>query len=278
MMTSSAQNVTRWGFAAIAVSAMAHLGLGVSVAPAIAQTSEPQSPAGDETLEQLRTFNPPPQLSERPVGITQVPCELGAPLGLNEIEGETYYCGILTVPMRRDQPELGNLDLHFSVAKATGDNPEPDSLVFLAGGPGQSATTADLGAYRDIRSTRDIVRLDQRGTGQSQRLGLEECLVLAFTNATDSPQLAALAEVIAQSEAEGSGGDLSSSLASPKVEPLIKQLCAEQFVAQGLDLNGFTTAESAQDVIDLVNALGYETINLHGISYGSRLAIPSWLI
>ena len=76
------------------------------------------------------------------------------------------------------------------VAKATGENPEPGPLVYLAGGPGQSAVLTSLAHYGQVRSARDIIRLDRRGTGLSQRLGLEECLVLALRNEAPAKEVA----------------------------------------------------------------------------------------
>lgn len=142
---------------------------------ATAETAD-ESDEGDlaEQIAQMALINPPPQLSEREPGITITPCEVGAPIGPDEVEGETYTCGIFTVPMNWDAPAAGNLDLSFVVAKATGENPSPDPLVYLAGGPGQSAAISAIVAYDKIRPTHDIVRLAQRGTGYGQRLGLEK--------------------------------------------------------------------------------------------------------
>ena len=65
--------------------------------------------------------------------------------------------------MRWDDPESPNIDLHYTVHKATGENREPDPLVYVAGGPGQSAILTNLVMYEQVRQVRDIVRLDLRG-------------------------------------------------------------------------------------------------------------------
>jgi hypothetical protein len=70
------------------------------------------------------------------VGITEIPGDVGALIGADEVEGETYSCGIFTVPQFWDDPDEGNIDLRFSVVNATGEDPEPDPLLFLAGGCG----------------------------------------------------------------------------------------------------------------------------------------------
>ena len=158
--------------------------------PSGAEPSEPAFALDPDT----ERVTPPPALSERERGIVEVPCELGEPRGANEVEGETYYCGILTVPMFWEDPDSPNIDLQFIVTKATGDDPEPDPLVYLAGGPGQSSVNTAITAYDKIRPTHDIVRMDQRGTGISQRLGLEECLVLAVKDESASDQLSILVQ------------------------------------------------------------------------------------
>lgn len=53
----------------------------------------------------------------------------------------------------------------------------------------------------------------------------------------------------------------------------MRQLCARQFTNQGIDLNDFTRAESVRDLVALLQALGYDSFNLHGLSYGTRMAM-----
>ena len=166
----------------------------LSACRAPAQTPEPEptneipqsTKAGVEEALPFALVNLPPQLSDKVSGIEIVPCQVGMPVGPEEVEGETYYCGTFTVPMDWNNPDRGSLDLGFIVIKATGENPEPDPLIYLAGGPGQSAVATPALAYEKLRPKHDILRLDQRGVGISQRLNYEECLVLAAqTGATD---------------------------------------------------------------------------------------------
>lgn len=53
----------------------------------------------------------------------------------------------------------------------------------------------------------------------------------------------------------------------------INQLCWDQFSAQGLDLSQFNTAASARDGVEFIKALGYGSFHIHGVSYGTRLAM-----
>ncbi|HUT19579.1 MAG TPA: alpha/beta hydrolase, partial [Anaerolineae bacterium] len=48
--------------------------------------------------------------------------------------------------------------------------------------------------------------------------------------------------------------------------------CREQFVASGVDLAAYNSLENAADIVAVVDALGYEQVNLYGGSYGSLLA------
>ncbi len=141
----------------------------------------------EETLAKLSALAPPPQLSEQALGIHTASCLPGTAPGLNEVEGESFYCGVFTVPQNWGNPDGRNLDLGFLVARATGETPRPDPLIFLAGGPGASAIfAANFDKYQSVRTERDIIFFDIRGVGVSQRLGFEECLVLALENVCTS--------------------------------------------------------------------------------------------
>ena len=49
--------------------------------------------------------------------------------------------------------------------------------------------------------------------------------------------------------------------------------CVEELLAQGVDLRQYNSIASATDLIALMQALDYDTFNLYGISYGTRLAL-----
>jgi CubicO group peptidase (beta-lactamase class C family)/pimeloyl-ACP methyl ester carboxylesterase len=234
------------------------------------------APAGDESdledqLAMLASTNPPPRLSERDLGVTIVPCDVAKLPDASEVEGETYYCGILTVPQNWEEPDGRNLDLTFMVAKATGESPESDPLVYLAGGPGQSSMLTAIDNYQGVRATRDIVRIDQRGTGLSQRLDVPECLALALGSDSERDQVVTLLEAVNQPAQEDTGDTRPPSGIS--VNDQVNEICWDVFNDAGLDLNQFTTQAAARDVVELVKALGYGSFNLHGVSYGTRLAM-----
>ena len=103
------------------------------------------------------------------------------------------YCGTLKVYENRETKKGRQIDLNIVVLPALRSDSQPDPLFFLAGGPGQGA--ARMGKqvremFRRAQNDRDLVLVDQRGTGKSNPLN---CL----TDEDDS--LKSLAETEAQS-------------------------------------------------------------------------------
>jgi len=163
-------------------------------------------------------------------------CALTTPAG-TQFDAQ---CGTLTVPEDRTNPSGRQIDLHIAVFPAITREPEPDPLFLLAGGPGQSAIEAFpamLGLLFNIHQERDIVLIDQRGTGKSNPL---QCL---------GPEDEAL-------------GD----------EQTIDKLrsCPETLDA---DPRFYTTEIAMTDLDEIRSALGYQIINLYGASYGTRAAL-----
>jgi pimeloyl-ACP methyl ester carboxylesterase len=205
--------------------------------------------------------------------ITRIDCPL--PLA-GEKEGETYYCGVYTVPQDYANPGGATLNLAFQVLKARNATPLPDPIVFLAGGPGQSGMVSAAGQlYGDLRQERDLVFPAQRGTLFSHRLALEECVALLGEQMGRS-ELNAFAESFAGLEQVDRSLPYAEYLAQyTQRSGAINQRCHEAFRAAGLDPAQFTTANSAQDLVGLLAALGYDSYNLHGVSYGTRLALET---
>ena len=152
-------------------------------------------------------------------------------------------CGFLDVPENPDQPDGRRISLHVAVAPARNSTSEPDPLFFFAGGPGQAASESWpllRGVLRDVNRSRDIVMIDQRGTGQSNPL---TCPI---------PE----------------GAELDTVLDLDFVRDWTAD-CRDQLDA---DLTQYTTTRSAHDFDRVREAIGYETINLLGVSYGTRMA------
>lgn len=205
--------------------------------------------------------------------ITRVDCPLKI---TGEEEGQTYYCGVYTAPLDYSNPSGKTLNLTFVVLRAEIANPLPDPIVFLAGGPGQSGVVSAGGTlYGDLRQERDLVFPAQRGTLFSNRLALDECVALLGEQMGKS-ELETFVESVAENE------DLDRSL--PYDEYLkqyseragaINARCYAAFTDTGLDPAQFTTANSTDDLVGLMTALGYDSFNLHGVSYGTRLALET---
>jgi pimeloyl-ACP methyl ester carboxylesterase len=79
-------------------------------------------------------------------------------------------CGTLRRPENPADPDSTVLELFVAVVPALNLEPEPDPFVPIAGGPGQASTefyASTASAFEAVRRSRDIVLLDQRGTGRS---------------------------------------------------------------------------------------------------------------
>jgi pimeloyl-ACP methyl ester carboxylesterase len=151
-------------------------------------------------------------------------------------------CGVLAVPENPADPAGQQIELRVAVLRARGRNPAPDPLFFLTGGPGQAATESYLqlsGGFAEVNRQRDIVLVDQRGTGQSNPL---DCPLAEDPLAVDT-----LEEVAAAAAECAAGLD-----ADPRL---------------------YTTAIAMDDLDRVRAALGYEQINLYGVSYGTRAAL-----
>ncbi len=222
-------------------------------------------------------------LEQRLKAISDVQAEVGAitpvdcPLPLaGEVEGETVDCFVYTVPVNYDDPAAGRINLTVVRLRAQSESPLPDPIVYLAGGPGQSGVVAAGGSlYGDLRRERDILFPAQRGTLFAQRLGIEECVAL-LGNEVGRSELEAFVESAAGNNEPDSAQPYDEYLAnySRTVGP-VNSRCHEAFKKAGLDPAQFTTANSARDLVGLMQALGYSSYNLQGTSYGTRLALET---
>jgi pimeloyl-ACP methyl ester carboxylesterase len=174
-----------------------------------------------------------------------------------ECRFETYddrevKCGDLIVPEARDVPESQAIRLHYAVFKSDDPSPEPDPVVYLEGGPGYGALGSvpyELDLYPFL-AERDFVVFDQRGTGYSDPL-------------LDCPELNGF------DIDTGALGGIAAGMAYARAI----EGCRKALTDAGVLLEEYRSAQSAADVEDLREALGYEQWNLYGISYGTRLAL-----
>lgn len=160
---------------------------------------------------------------------------------------EVGRCGTVRVPENPSRPGGRQIDLRVVILPARTEPVETDPVFLLAGGPGMAAT--DLARYArtllsEAREHRDVVLVDQRGTGESNPLACDLY--------RDARRL------------------------QPYLEPMFPlepvERCRERLTSRA-DLRQYTTARSADDLDFVRAALGYRQINLFGVSYGSRLAL-----
>lgn len=153
-------------------------------------------------------------------------------------------CATLRVFEDRARGAGRELDLRVAVLPALGGSPEPDPLFLLVGGPGQAATEAGpqiLERLDEIRQRRDVVLVDQRGTGASHPLDCRED--------EDEP--------------------LSRRFA-PTLDLAETRAC---LAALDADTTRYVTPIAMDDLDDVRHRLGYEQINVWGGSYGTRAAL-----
>jgi len=173
-------------------------------------------------------------------GISLEPCQLGAAGSPSRLAAR---CGVLRVPEDRSNRDGRSIDLRIAVVPAVSRNPSRDPLVFLTGGPGQAATETYpqlAPAFRRINRDRDVVLVDQRGTGGSNALRCPE---------EEVKDLALLDE--------------------DKIGPWVSR-CLEGLAG---DPRFYTTSLAMSDLDEVRSALGYERVNLYGLSYGTRAAL-----
>jgi pimeloyl-ACP methyl ester carboxylesterase len=91
-------------------------------------------------------------------------------LGAGLVEGKDVICGFLSVPEDRSLPKSPKLHLAVAIFKTPNPQPSPDPVLFLSGGPGNALLVNQGPGYNlgNLPPNRDLILLDQRGTGYSQ--------------------------------------------------------------------------------------------------------------
>ena len=174
-------------------------------------------------------------------------------LPLLATEGEDIECGYLVVPEQHRDPTGPTIKLAVAIIKSSSPTPAPDPLVMAQGGPGGSTIEfAQLLVSSPLRSQRDIILFDQRGTLYSE------------PNLMCSEYITLTEDTIEQDITLEEGFKLSEAATVA---------CRDRLVEAGINLAAYNSLENAADVDALRQALGYDQINLYGISYGTLLAL-----
>ena len=201
---------------------------------------EPSSPqaVAVETSMPIETATPMASPDEPPyvAVFERSSCRFRIPAGVK------VECGFLVVPENHSKPAGRTIRLHVAIFSTESDNPAPDPIVYLSGGPGQSPLKMAQFAFdvfTPFLANRDLILLDQRGVGYSEpALDCHELLELAYQTAQEDLPLDEMATLTTEAAA-------------------------------------YTSAQSAADLNDLRLALGYEEWNLYGVSYGTKLALTT---
>ena len=169
-------------------------------------------------------------------------CSLDSSMSSDSIEAQ---CAQFSVPEDRSQPEGRKIQLNIAWLPATKDSDlAPDPVFYLAGGPGQAAVeTYPILApvFREVSKHRNIILVDQRGTGKSNLLACK----FADVDEPTVPDNAATQAAAAK--------------------------CATELSAKA-DLRHYTTSDAVADLDAVREAIGAAQINLVGVSYGTRVA------
>jgi pimeloyl-ACP methyl ester carboxylesterase len=159
-------------------------------------------------------------------------------------------CGSVSRPLDPAQPDGQAIEVHFAVLPALAQRKLGDPVFFFAGGPGQSVIdlagplAAQMGR---LNNRRDLVFVDQRGTGRSAPLRCD----------SDDDRLRPLIEQL-----------------DPQRQLAQLAACREQLrrLPYG-DLRRYTTTIAMGDVEAVRRSLEVSAINLVGASYGTRAAL-----
>jgi len=166
-------------------------------------------------------------------------CRLEHPLRLASIAAR---CGVLKVPEDRAHAGGPSIELSIAVVPALNRRATAAPLFLLAGGPGQGATDMYMSfasAFARVNRDHDIVLVDQRGTGKSAPL------VCEYPDDWQAPV------------------DLMATLREAT------DTCLKKY---GGRVRFYTSSAAVADLEAVREALGYPSIDLYGVSYGTRVA------
>ena len=156
-------------------------------------------------------------------------------------------CAKLLRPENPNIKDSKTIELSVAKFEATTPNVEADAFTVIQGGPGGSSIDMFLGMsqlFSQVRRNRDILVIDQRGTGRSNKLACD----------MDDPD-----ELMLNFDLE-----------------LTKQFtekCKQNLQANlGADLAQYTTSRAVEDLEALRQAAGYSQLTIYGVSYGTRVA------
>ena len=167
------------------------------------------------------------------------PAHAASPLHRCTVQGLAARCATVAVPENRAFPSSRTLALRVVVLPATVRRTHSDPFVYLAGGPGGAATqsaAAVAGIWYELRRDRDILLVDQRGTGGSNALAC-------------APP--------------------TGEISTPEQVTAYVRSCTAALAG---DASQYGTTAAVDDLEAVRKALGYGRLDLYGVSYGATAA------
>jgi pimeloyl-ACP methyl ester carboxylesterase len=163
-------------------------------------------------------------------------------------------CGTVRVPRNHARPDAGSFALAVVLVKSAQQPSLPDPVVYVSGGPGNPLTVyAAHQARNPYAPHRDLILVDQRGTGRS-----EPGLCPDFDRTLLEANLAVAADEAADAMVKRRAAYIA---------------CRDQAIRRGIDLADFGTRVTVEDFEWVRKALGIERWNVYGESYGTAVAM-----
>ncbi|MBI5289336.1 MAG: alpha/beta fold hydrolase [Chloroflexi bacterium] len=180
-------------------------------------------------------------------GFKKTDCPMPIPEGQN---AANIRCGTITLPEDPTQEDGATVTLAVAVLEATGNDPKAEPLLVVNGGPGIPTLAGAMQAFTSefaepLQTSRDIVFVDQRGTGYSL------------------PSLDCPEQRESYRKALAGEGDVYAGLAA----------CGERLAGQGVNLSHYNSSTIARDLSATMKTLGYDEWDVYGWSYGTRIAL-----
>ncbi|WP_205859244.1 alpha/beta fold hydrolase [Pleionea sediminis] len=164
------------------------------------------------------------------------------------------YQGYLNVQENRSDPLSRLIKIRYVRFPATGTKQGPP-IIYLSGGPGGSGIATAKGKrfplFMAMREFGDVIALDQRGTGESDKA--PKCISSEELNLTQAISVESITQRYRKAATE----------------------CFAFWRKKGFDVTGYTTVQNALDIDALRKHLGAKRVVLWGISYGSHLALTA---
>ena len=178
--------------------------------------------------------------------IAFTPCTLAPQFGAASVEAQ---CGTLSVAENPALPNGRKIALNIALVPADEEAEVlPDPVFMLAGGPGQAATESYpqiAPAFREVLKKRNVILVDQRGTGKSNPLACKDT--------------------------KGERANADEAADSADSARRFAERCRDQ-LSKKADLRFYTTSDGIRDLEAVRKAIGAAQVNLVGISYGTRVA------